>query len=394
MEYILRHIQRQGIFGWLYFANLFYGLHFYAVLYINSSFLERHLSQSEVGFVFAVSSLLAVFTLASAPLFLRKIGNYNMALLVTGMNLSAVLGLSFVTELGWILVLFAIHTMLLSLTLLSFDIFIESNTTDENTTGSVRGIFLSMGLIAALFSPFIASRIAGEGAQYELVYFIAGLYLVPIVLILSLRFKNFLDPVYQALSPRKMMRAVWHNENIWRISMAQFLMRFFLSWYVVYMPLHLHLNVGFTWPEIGLILFLMLIPYVVLEYPAGKIADRWLGEKEILTLGFVIMGVSTLAFFWLESTSLWVWAGFLMATRAGAALVEVMTETHFFRMVNGADVSILSIFRMVRPIAYTLGPGIAGVFLFFTNDIRYLWLILAGIMLIGVYQALRLKDSK
>ena len=394
MEYILRHIQRQGIFGWLYLANLFYGLHFFGVLYINSSFLERHISQSEVGFVFAVSSMLAIVALASAPLFLRSLGNYNMALLVTGINLAAVLGLSFVTDLGWILVLFAIHTMLLPLILLSFDVFIESNNHDEGATGSIRGIFLSMGLIAALFSPFIASRIAGEGAQYEMVYFFAGLALVPILLILSLRFQNFIDPMYQALSPRKMLRAVWRNDNLWRISMAQFLMRFFLSWYVVYMPLHLHLNVGFTWPEIGLILFLMLIPYVVLEYPAGKIADRWLGEKEILTLGFVIMGVSTLAFFWLESTSLWVWAAFLMATRAGAALVEVMTETHFFRMVNGADASILSIFRMLRPIAYTIGPGVAGVFLFFAEDIQYLWLILAGVMLAGVYHALRLKDSK
>jgi predicted MFS family arabinose efflux permease len=170
-------------------------------------------------------------------------------------------------------------------------------------------------------------------------------------------------------------------------------MWFFFSWYVVYLPVYLHNVVGFSWPDIGLILFIMLIPYVFIEYPAGRIADTVLGEKELMIAGFVIAGLGTAPLFWLESSSVWVWGSILFVTRVGTALIESMTETYFFKKIDGTDTSILSLFRIVRPLGYSIGPLTAGVILAF-YDIQYLWAILAGIMLLGIIHPLSIKDTK
>jgi len=393
MEYILRSFQKSGVFGWLYAASLFHGFHFFAVHYINSSYLERFLSQSSVGIMFAISSALTVVLLMSTALFLKRLGNYQVALIATGLNFIASLGLAWVTDLGWIFVFFALHTMLVPVTLFCFDVFLESNTHDENTTGSIRGIFLSMALLAALFSPVISGFLAGEGARYEWAYLVSALYLLPVLVILNVGFRDFVDPKYEVLSLPGMVRALWHNKNLFHVSMAQFLMRFFFSWYVVYLPIYLHLNVGFTWPEIGIILFVMLIPYVVLEYPAGRIADKWLGEKELMAAGFIIAGVSTAVLFWLDSTNIWVWGGVLLLTRVGTALIESMTETYFFKQIDGDDTSILSIFRILRPLAYSIGPAFAGALLLIL-PLETLWLVLALIMLLGVAHPALLQDTK
>jgi MFS family permease len=393
MEYVLRKFHNLGIFGGLYLMSLLFGFHYFGVHYINSSLLENHLSQTEVGFVFAVSSTLSILALASASLFLRVLGNYNTALIATALNFTAMLGLASTQDLGLILVFFALHTIAAPLTLFSFDVFLEASTKDESSTGRIRTLFLSMGLIASLFSPVLSGLIAGPSALYEYVYLISAFFLLPVVVILHEEFRTFADPRYEVLSVSRMFRALWNNKDLFHVTMAQFLMWFFFSWYVVYLPVYLHNVVGFSWPDIGLILFIMLIPYVFIEYPAGRIADMSLGEKELMVAGFVIAGLATAPLFWLESTSVWVWGGILFATRIGTALIESMTETYFFKKIDGSDTSVLSVFRIVRPLAYSVGPLTAGVILAF-YDIQYLWAILAGIMLVGIIHPLSIKDTK
>jgi MFS family permease len=393
MEYVLRKFHRLGVFGGLYLMSLLFGFHYFGIHYINSSVLEGHISQTQVGFIFAVSSALSILTLGAASLFLKVLGNYNTALIATALNFSAMCGLAVSQDLGLILVFFALHTIAAPLTLFSFDVFLESSTKDESSTGRIRTLFLSMGLIASLFSPALSGLIAGDHALYQNVYLMSALFLLPVVVILHEQFRTFVDPVYEVLSVPRMLRSVWGNRDLFHVTMAQFLMWFFFSWYVVYMPVYLYQTVGFSWPEIGFILFLMLIPYVFIEYPAGRIADTILGEKELMVAGFVIAGLATAPLFWLQSTSVWVWGGVLFATRVGTALIESMTETYFFKKIDGSDTSVLSIFRIVRPLAYSVGPLTAGALLAFF-DLNYLWAILAGIMLVGIIHPLSIKDTR
>lgn len=397
MEYILRRVHKAGIFGWLYVMTLLHAFHFFAIHFVNSSFLESLLhSHTDVGLLFSASSALTVVVLASTVIFLTKIGNYYTALFATSINVFASLGLAFVTDIGWIFVFFVTQTIMIPVTLFCFDVFLETYTKDENSTGSVRGFFLLMSMTASLFSPVISGWLIGDELLYRHAYLIGAVYLLPTLAILIYKFRFFVDPVYELLSVSDMIRALKNNRDIFHISAAQFFLRFYFSWMVVYMPIFLNQVIGFSWVEIGFILFLMIIPYIIIEYPAGIIADKYLGEKELLIAGYIITGCSTIAIFFVNSTSLLVWGALLFVTRIGCAFIEGMTETYFFKKIDGDDASILSIFRMLRPLAYTVGPLSAGILLYFLGDnsLLYLWPILGTFMLLGIFHAVSLNDTR
>ena len=237
MEYLLRSFHKAGVFSWLCVIALFHAFHFFGVHFIDSSFFLQFLSQSEVGMLYATSSLLSLIVLASSVIFLARFGNYYTALFATILNFFATLGLATVSDVGWLFVLYVVHAILMPVTLFCLDVFLEKSTKDENTTGSVRGIFLSMAVLASLFSPFISGIIVGENGNYRNVYLISALYLIPVIVLLVARFRSFEDPLYKILSVTKMIHVLRTNKNIFHISSAQFLLRFFFSWMVVYLPI-------------------------------------------------------------------------------------------------------------------------------------------------------------
>ena len=85
-------------------------------------------------------------------------------------------------------------------------------------------------------------------------------------------------------------------------------------------------------------------------------ADKKFGEKEILAVGFIVMSLSTFVIPILKTPNFWVWASVLFLTRMGAALVEIASETYFFKHVKADDTSIISFFRMIRPTSYIVIP--------------------------------------
>jgi MFS family permease len=306
MEFILRQAHRAGIFGWLYAMSLFFAFHYFSVHFINSSFLAQFLTQTEVGFIFAISSFLTLIILASAVLFLSRIGAYYTALIAVGFDLIASLGLAFSSNIGWLFVFFVLQTIMAPVTLFCFDIFLERYTKGSSSIGFMHGLFLTMSTTASLFAPTISGWLVGSDTSYDKVYLLSVFYLIPALILLTLFFRKFDDPQYNVLSLRNMLGTLRARKNIFHISSAQFLLRFYFSWMVIYLPIYLNKYVGFSWPEIGIILFIMLIPYILIEFPAGIIADKWLGEKELLLAGFLIASASTATLFFLDTKSIMV----------------------------------------------------------------------------------------
>jgi MFS family permease len=163
---------------------------------------------------------------------------------------------------------------------------------------------------------------------------------------------------------------------------------------VIYTPIYLATRMNFSWGEIGSILGIMLLPFIFLQFPLGEIADRRFGEKEILVIGFIITAISTGALSFLApGTSLLVWAAILFATRIGAAAIEIMTETYFFKKIESSDTSLISFFRYTKPLSFVIGAAGASAFLAFA-DMKYMFLTLGIIMLSGIYFAVMIEDTK
>jgi MFS family permease len=136
-----------------------------------------------------------------------------------------------------------------------------------------------------------------------------------------------------------------------------------------------------------------VIPYLVLEYPLGYIADKWLGEKEFLMTGFSILSISLIGMWFLHDASFWWWVGVMVLSRIGAAMVESMTEVHFFRHVTERDASIITAFRALRPLGSVVGPLIASLALIYLS-LPVTFVVFGVVMLLGIPLAYSLVDTK
>jgi len=369
-------------------------LHWAIIIYLNSSFLEQFMSKSSIGILYTVSSAITVLGFLLISPILRRVGNYNLVLVLSTLELCVLVGMGVTTSFFPAMILFMIHHAIMPFVLFSLDVFMEEMIgNEEGTTGGRRGLYLGImslgGAIAPLASSFL---IDGNELHYEFAYFASAFLMIPFIMIVMRYFKTFEDPLYSQVSMLSTVRSFWHHCDIRNVFFAHFTLQLFFSWMVIFSPLYLITVIGFTWSEVGLILFSGLIAYVFLEYPIGIIGDQYIGEKEMMALGFVIIAVST-SWFAFIGYNLGAWMLAMFMTRVGASFVETTTESYFFKHTKGSDASIISFFRITRPLSYVLG-ALLGSIVIFTLPFNLIFVVLALLMLPGLFFTMVLKDTK
>jgi len=379
-------------FSIIYLIGFLFALNIAIPTYINSTFLGNFVPEKVIGIFYTAGSLLTIFLLIWIPIILRKIGNYKITLSLLLTSILTLLILAFANNSVVITSVFIIHLAITAIILFNFDIFLE-NFSDNGNTGSIRGGYLSIKNVAWVISPLITGFILTNG-DYWKIYSISAILLIPIIYLLYKNFRDFKDPEYEKIFFWDALTLIWTRKNLYKIFISNFLLRFFYSWMVIYTPIYLHEHIGFSWGTIGIIFTIMLLPFPILEIPLGKLADRKLGEKEILCFGFIITGLTTIILTFITSNNPAIWASLLFITRIGASMIEITTESYFFKKIEADDTNILSFFRMTRPVAYVVGPLIASVLLLFLS-FNYLFAILGIIItIVGLSHSLTLKDTK
>ncbi len=376
----------------LYSMSFLLNVHIALTVFFNSSLLvSRGVAQEYVGLVYVLGSVANMVILFFSSKILRRFGNYATTIFVGLLQVLLFVGIALFPALTPTLVLFILSFATATFLFFSFDIFLETYTKSEESTGEKRGILLTAINSAFVISPLVAGWFLGDD-NFATIYLVSAAFVVPVLFIMHKRFKHFADPQYHTLALANIVRNVFRNQNIRCIFMVQFLLRFFYAAMTIYMPLHLA-YLGFPFSQIGIIFSIMLLPFVLLEYPLGKFADTYWGEKELLVVGFVILIGSVALIPFVAATTIVAWAGLLFATRVGAATIEVMNEIYFFKHVGGDDTDTISAFRMVRPVAYILGPAMGSVVLFFTGTAA-IFGALAFVLLLGIFASLRLEDTR
>jgi MFS family permease len=359
--------------------------------YVNSTFLTSFSSENYVGLIYSFASIISIICFLIIPSILKKYGNRNTALFIASIDLFALSGLISIKDPTLLIMFFIISNIAVVLLAFINDVFLESYSSD-NSTGQTRGFYLTSVNFAWMLSPLISAFFL-KNNNYWIIFAIASLPIFPYLFIISRRLKGFVDPNYPEPSLLVTISEIWKKVNLRRIFVVNFLIQFFYAWMVIYSPIYLHDHLGLDWTSIGIIFFVMLIPFVILDYPLGKLADRKMGEKELLITGLIIMIISTISISFFQDSSIILWAIILFATRLGAATVEVMSETYFFKQIDGTGANIISSFRTMRPLSYITAPVIASVFLYLF-DIKYIFLTLGLILVIGLKQAFALKDTQ
>lgn len=344
---------------WLiYLAGFLLAIHFASVSYVNSSLLKQYVGNNTLDILYVVGSILGIVFLFWAPILLRKYGSVPAFLIFTALEIIAVFGMGLSSMASLIILLFIVHLSADSVLYFCLDINLEQETLDEGTTGNKRGMLLTFSNIAWVISPLALALLITQNS-FSKVYLLSGMALIPVFLIVSIFFINIKKIRTSDSNIFLALRLLRGKGDQARIIVTQFILNFFYSWMIIYMPLLLSQEIGFSWASIGVLFTIMLLPFVLFELPAGIMSDKKFGEKEILITGFIVMFLSTLIIPTLNQPIFWIWAITLFATRIGASLVEVSSESYFFKHVKEEDVGLISLFRIARPSAYVVAPLIA-----------------------------------
>jgi len=377
-------------FRLLYFLGFLVAFSTYLPTYADSSFLGKFIGIGAVGYLMSGASLVTIFLIFFYPRLIKKISNLTSTILmVVGYIISAFV-LWWVPNVLAMMIFYGISFITSYLLFINMDVFVE-DVTDSLHVGRTRTVYLTFVNLAVLLVPMVMGVLV-KNEHYELSYLISGLIMILVLLILLFERRGLADTVkYRSRHFHQLLKALKGRSDITKVFRVSFSLSLFYVVMVLYVPFYMHNGVGFEWDTIGLIMTIALLPFVLFEFPAGILADKGMGERALMTVGVVLMVLSTGFLFFIKSQSFIMWAIPLLTSRMGAALVESMLETHFFKLVKKEEVDLINLFRDLSPLAWLVGPLISSVLLGFVT-IPYLFIILAiVILLLALHPSLTLR---
>lgn len=390
----MKHRHQSAIHSHILYAILVIGFVFTLQLtlpmYINSSFLESYSSEKTVGTIYMIASVVTILGFLAMNQILTRWGNHKTALTLIWLQIAIFIGIIVADDFRFIAPFFVIASALAAMIGLTIDIFLEIHT-DVRHTGGVRGLFMTIVNTAWIIAPLVGGSIMSLGG-YRYIYGASLGFLLLLAYLVRRNFHHFHDPAYSHIPITQTLRHVLKNRDLTMTFCANIILNIFYAWMVIYTPLYLHNEIGFNWDEIGVIFTVMLLPFIIFQYPLGKIADSKLGEKEMMTLGFIITAIATYALTFISVKSIVLWSAALFMTRVGASTAEIMIETYFFKKVDPRESKVLSLFRITRPIAYIIAPAMAGIALMYTSH-SSMFIILGILTGCAVFFTVAIRDT-
>ena len=375
----------------IFVANFFFALNFGAILFLNSSLLGQFFEPNMVSFLFLVGAIGNIFLFLSAPVLIEILGKRLLLLLSLILVAISTVILALATSALVVVVSFIIYISLVYMVFYYFDIFLEEISVNTKT-GEIRGAYIALihfGLITGL----LVLTFLAVGNTFKSVYLVAaGLLIFPILLtIFSLKSSS---PGWHKLHRRhewQLFKSWWKIKSIRRVTMARFTLEFFYTSMIIYTPLYLRDILGFEWNVIGLMFIVMLLPFILFQWPVGMLADHFVGEKEFMIIGFLFMGASLLFMPYLGANAI-LWTIALFCSRVGASFIEITTDSYFFKHVDATDTGFLSIFRLARPASVVLG-AIFGAITLNIFSFEKIFFVIAIVIFFGLKESLLLRDT-
>jgi MFS family permease len=359
--------------------------------YIQSSFIETSVGLSAVNWFFIIANLVSILAIIFFPQVIKRLGNYLTTGVVSLIFLISFAGLSFGTQPITIFLFFVLMQIALNLIWINMDIFVK-NFSKISSTGRIRAIYFTVINFAWMISPAISAWLINLSG-YSGAFLGAAFLLIPFLLIFVIKGANIDEKHSYKVSFIKSLKEMYKSHNLRGAFWLAMLLNVFYNAVVVFIPIYLNRVIGLSWTDLGFIFSIMLIPFLFVEIPAGFLADKYIGEKEMFALGYVIMIVCLCLFAVITSTNIWLWASLLFISRIGAALVESMRESYFFKNVSNKDVDKINIFRTAIPFGYLIGSSISLIVLIFL-PISYIFLATAVFICSAFPFLAIMKDTK
>jgi len=360
------------------------------LIYVMSTYFELSIGTENVGIFYAVSYIIFLVILLNLHKFVRILGKSNVFYFSLFAKLIVIFGLILVEPSKIGIILMIAYIILGHIEWVALDFIIEEVSTDR-MSGRIRGMHLTILNAGFLFGPFVSTYFLDK-INFHGVFIFALIFNIFVFIFALLGFRKVNKKFEQKLKVLDILKKVLARKNIMRIYYISFVLEFFYALMVIYTPIYLR-DLGFSWGEIGKIFTVMLIPFVIFQYPAGLLADKKMGEKELLFFSILIMGISTMLIYFIGTGSVVKWALILFITRIGASLIEILRDSYFYKRIDCRDVDVIDFFRTSLPMAYIFAT-IFSSFIFLFLPIKFVFILTGIIVLSALYPAFRLTDNR
>lgn len=268
---------------------------------------------------------------------------------------------------------FTLHHCVTPYILFNLDKLFEDYTHIEDR-GKGRGIYLTVWNTPFVVVPILLSALATN--TLPITYIISFFLLIPFIILIS---SYIQDPTDETEVIPMTNSATLEHISLWSrlvkfwsdpLDRKSFIVQCTLHLYYgvtgVMLPIYLHHYFGFEWDHIGLLLAAILTPFVLIQIPFGKIEDQKHNEKQLFIWGIIITIIFTIAAAVVPpslgmQTSFILLLATLFISRVGCSLIEISTESMFYKHVTERDEFALLMFRAGRLLPYVAGI----VFIFF-----------------------------
>lgn len=374
----------------MYGAGFLFTLSLGLIYYITSTYLSTFMSEGRVGLLYTAASLASLVGLLIAPVLLRKLGAYTFLLLSAFCAAVLLIALAFAKTATFASVVFILSFPFNNIVLFALDEFIKIFS-EDGKTGSTRGLYLTVCHIA-LIGTQLAFWLGLGSYSFRTIFLLSAGTVLVFLFTTAISLRKVPEPRYDHGNVLKFVGKYFKKGALVRAYGLSFLMQLFYAWMIIYTPIYLSQHLGFSWQEIGFILALMLLPFLFIPYSLGSYGDKF-GERRMLMVGFAVASIATLLLFFVTAREVWIWALLLFFTRIGAASIEVMADTYFFKHIHAENEEFIGVYRTSTPVAFVLGPLLASLIFPLLPTFHFLYVILAAFMLWGVYIASTIRKN-
>ncbi|MDP9249030.1 MAG: MFS transporter [bacterium] len=376
----------------IYLAGFLFALPIALMSYINSSFLSTFVGGEKMGLAYAMASFASIAGLLVAPHVLRRMGGYKFLLLVIGLDALTVLTFVLAKQAWMILAAFILGFALNMIIVFTLDELLKIFT-EKSGTGGARGAYLALANLAWIGAQGVFVFASIEGVfSFRIIYALAFVILVSFFCLVFLKLKNIPDPKYDHIKALRYVKSFFKRKNLRRSYFLNLLLQLFYSVMVIYTPIYLSVHMGMSWKQIGIIFAIMLTPFTLLPFMEGMYSDK-VGERKMMMSGFLIAGAATLSIFFIRNPEIWMWALALFLTRVGAATIETMNDSYFFKHITPENEEWVGVYRSAPGVAYIIGPLSALAIFALVPSFNYIFIVLGTLMLWGIYLASTIRKG-
>ncbi len=358
-------------------------------IYILSTFFAEVSGSDNVSVFYLLAYVVVLGSLFYLQPLIRIIGRARALYLSLGLSICASAVLASATSAYISLGAALLLLIATNVTWVTLDILLESFSEDK-VSGSIRGLYLTIMNAGLLIAPVLSVKTL-ESYDYSGIFLalVIGYTIIFIATLVGFRLDN--RTIQKKIRFRATLKKMLASRNLSRIYHVSLALEFFYALMIVYTPLYLRES-GFAWSEIGIIFTVMLLPFVLLQYPLGRLADRYFGEKEMLIGSIAIAAAATFILPFLAPGDIVVWGTALFMTRVGLAGIEILRDSYFYKQIGPDDMDIIAFFRTARPVANILAALLSALMLA-VFPVQSIFFLVAIVLFVALFETCFLHDT-